>query len=91
MSGNWKPDAKVTGLRLAIARRVKGYSQKKLADMVPAPTGDGTMPQTTYSNYETGRFMPSITTLDDLANALDVDFLWLLGHPAGEGLGPKGL
>lgn len=84
MPDSWKPDPKLTGLRLAIARRIRKKSQTQVVDEVPSINK-----QTTYSTYETGKIMPSITTLNDLAIYLDVDFLWLLGHPAGKDKGPK--
>lgn len=81
MKTEWEPELRKIGLRLAAARKIKGYSQTTLANLVG-------LKQTTYSAYETGKVEPSITTLYSLAKELDASMAWLLGLPEGEGKGP---
>lgn len=81
MCCEWEPDLRKLGLRLAAARKIKGYSQTKLAQLVG-------IKQTTYSAYETGKVEPSITTLYGLSKELEANIAWLLGLPEGEGKGP---
>lgn len=66
-------DKKVLGMRLAAARSAKGLSQRKLGALIgisgPAIAG-----------IETGPYWPSVDTLVDLADALDVSLDWLCGR-----------
>lgn len=47
-------------------RKEKGFSQKKLADIIGVA-------QTTLSGYETGYSKPILETVIDIANACDYD------------------
>lgn len=69
------------GNRLAIARRLKRFSQTTVAERIQKN-------QTTYGSYERGTAMPDILTVRKLSRILEVNEAWLLGLPEGDGKGP---
>lgn len=60
--------------RCRTARKEKDMNQKELAEKIHVTVQ-------TISAYETGTKTPTIDNAVDLANALDVSLLWLLGLP----------
>ncbi len=61
------------GTRIRFAREQKGFTQKQLG--VAVNKGDSTVRM-----WELGKSEPDLTTLNLIANKLDVSTLYLLGH-----------
>ncbi len=59
------------GKRLNLARKQKGYTAQQMADMLHVTIR-------TYRNYESGTTCPSLGTLVQLADILDVTTDYLL-------------
>lgn len=64
--------------RIKHARSIKNYTQKDLARLI-------NVKPTTVSGWELGRNEPSIDTLKNIANKLDVSFDYLAGVTDKEG------
>lgn len=54
------------GKILKTMRKVKGYTQKQLSDLIE-------IPQNTLSQYETGKIEPTYETMRKIAKACDFD------------------
>lgn len=61
------------GKRIKAARKIKGWSQAALAEMVGVSTQ-------AVSQWETGKTEPELARVTMVANLLDVDWDWLFGN-----------
>lgn len=64
------------GSRIKLARKDMGYSQEKLAEKVDCTVA-------TISSYETGRTVPDIDTIINMAGVLNVTVYWIIGLDEG--------
>lgn len=58
---------------LANLRKIKGYTQKDMADFLQVS-------KPTYSHYETGRYEPDLKTIIKIADFFGCSVDYLLGH-----------
>lgn len=65
------PKALAVGCRIAQAREQKQYTQAELAGLVGVTSG-------AIAQYETGRNLPKLARLEQIALALDISTEWLL-------------
>lgn len=65
------------GSRIKNARKAKGFTQKSLAQEIGAATG-------TIQQYELGKRQPRFEQLQAIADALDMNWLELLGYETTE-------
>ena len=64
----------IVGARLRLWRKSKGIRQKAMSPVLKIAQG-------TYSDLETGRALPSATTLKNMIERTDLNIIWLLmGH-----------
>lgn len=64
------------GERLKAARKVRGLSQRKLANMI-----DNKVCSQTISKYEANKITPSVTILCALAQAMEIEIDLLVPMP----------
>jgi transcriptional regulator with XRE-family HTH domain len=66
-------DAKKLGKKIKLARVEQDLTQRQLAEMIEGE-------QKSISMYETGVSLPSLETLEKIANALKKPFIYFLGE-----------
>lgn len=71
MANNSDTRSKAIGVRIAECRKDKGLTQKQLADRI-------NVNRMTIARYEQGVSSPKDTTLEKIADALEVPRFWLL-------------